>query len=208
MGRSRAEACPPTSERRAGCVSIARILARLRATGTGICYGRAHVSKVEELSWLSGFWCPSGVRRVTRRFSMSSAPWRVSRGPACALLRVFPVPAMMVRANGRVVSYVDQEMDRLNRRRPGPASDRRAPTRRRSRGASRSLRRARGGDRPRGRGVVGRSDRAHERPARPAGEHSCSLSGRAGQPPSHHPHAGAARLGVARQVVIVPFLTM
>lgn len=35
-------------------------------------------------------------------------------GASVRLLRVFPVPAMMVRANGRVVSYLDQEMDRLN----------------------------------------------------------------------------------------------
>jgi nucleotide-binding universal stress UspA family protein len=35
-------------------------------------------------------------------------------GASVRLLRVFPLPTMMVRANGRVVSYVDQEMDRLN----------------------------------------------------------------------------------------------
>jgi nucleotide-binding universal stress UspA family protein len=37
-------------------------------------------------------------------------------GASVRLLRVFPVPEMMVGDNGRVVTYVDQEMDGLTRR--------------------------------------------------------------------------------------------
>jgi nucleotide-binding universal stress UspA family protein len=36
-------------------------------------------------------------------------------GASVRLLRIFPVPEMMVGDNGRVVAYVDQEMDRLTR---------------------------------------------------------------------------------------------
>ncbi|MGH7307705.1 MAG: universal stress protein [Candidatus Rokuibacteriota bacterium] len=36
-------------------------------------------------------------------------------GATVRLLRVYPVPEVIVGANGRVVAYINQEMDRLNR---------------------------------------------------------------------------------------------